>query len=76
LSSICSETKETIFAAFHTLSSEFKSFDTFCFNVEKQNFFSDTIHAGANFMLMCAQIASKIDQEQNKTLWVSSGTIW
>ena len=36
----------------------------------------DTIHAGANLMLMCAQIASKIELEQNKTLWVSSGTIW
>ena len=38
--------------------------------------FSDTIHAGANLMLMCAQINSTIDQEQNKTLWVPSGTIW
>ena len=38
--------------------------------------FSDTIHAGANLMLMCAQIASKIEQEQEKTLWVPSGTIW
>ena len=37
---------------------------------------SDTIHAGANLMLMCAQINSTIDQEQNKTLWVPSGTIW
>ncbi len=37
---------------------------------------SDTIHAGANLMLMCAQIANKIDLEQNKTLWVPSGTIW
>ena len=27
-------------------------------------------------MLMCAQINSTIDQEQNKTLWVPSGTIW
>ena len=38
--------------------------------------FTDTIQAGANLMLMCAQITSKIDQEQNKTLWVPSGTIW
>eukprot|EP00094_Tigriopus_californicus_P004988 TCALIF_04803-PB protein Name:"Similar to DLG5 Disks large homolog 5 (Homo sapiens)" AED:0.05 eAED:0.05 QI:159/0.84/0.87/0.96/0.93/0.93/33/0/2582 len=37
---------------------------------------SDIIHAGANLMLMCAQINSKIDQEQNKTLWVPCGTIW
>ena len=37
---------------------------------------SDMIHAGANLMLMCAQISTKIDQEQNKTLWVPSGTIW
>jgi len=39
-------------------------------------YISDTIHAGANLMLMCAQINSTIDQEQNKTLWVPSGTIW
>merc|ERR1719192_710852 len=39
-------------------------------------YISDTIHAGANLMLMCAQIASKIEQEQEKTLWVPSGTIW
>lgn len=37
---------------------------------------SDTIHAGANLMLMCSQIVNKVDQEQNKTLWVPSGTIW
>ena len=37
---------------------------------------SDMIHAGANLMLMCAQISTKNDQEQNKTLWVPSGTIW
>ena len=39
-------------------------------------FITESIQAGANLMLMCAQIATKIDQEQNKTLWVSSGTIW
>ena len=37
---------------------------------------SDTIHAGTNLMLMCAQIETKINQEQSKTLWVPSGTIW
>jgi len=43
---------------------------------EYKHLISDTIHAGANLMLMCAQIATSIDQEQNKTLWVPSGTIW
>jgi len=43
---------------------------------EYKHLISDIIHAGANLMLMCAQIATKIDQEQNKTLWVPSGTIW
>ena len=40
------------------------------------NLILDTIHAGANLMLMCAQIENKIHQEQSKTLWVPSGTIW
>ena len=43
---------------------------------EYKHLISDTIHAGANLMLMCAQVESKIHQEQNKTLWVQSGTIW
>lgn len=43
---------------------------------EYKSMISDTIQAGANLMLMCAQIATKIDQEQNKTLWVPAGTIW
>jgi len=38
--------------------------------------FSDTIQAGANLMLMCAQIATRIEQEQNKKLWVTMGSIW
>lgn len=38
--------------------------------------FLDTIHAGTNLMLMCAQIETKIREEQIKTLWVPSGTIW
>ena len=46
------------------------------FEILETSYVSDTIHAGANLMLMCAQVASKIDQEQNKTLWVPSGTIW
>jgi len=43
---------------------------------EYKHLISDTIHAGANLMLMCAQIESKIHQEQSKTLWIPSGTIW
>jgi hypothetical protein len=43
---------------------------------EYKHHISDTIHAGANLMLMCAQIENKIHQEQSKTLWVPSGTIW
>lgn len=39
-------------------------------------YISETIHAGANLRLMCAQIETTIDQEQTKTLWVPSGTIW
>merc|ERR1719412_2017386 len=49
---------------------------TLSLETDYKPYISDTIHAGANLMLMCAQIASKIDQEQNKTLWVPSGTIW
>ena len=56
---------KTIFEHTQKLDSEFK------------HLVSDTVHAGANLMLMCAQIESKIHQEQNKTLWVPSGTaIW
>ena len=43
---------------------------------EHRHLISDVVHAGANLMLMCAQIATSIDQEQSKTLWVPSGTIW
>lgn len=37
---------------------------------------SDVIQGGANLMLLCEQIKTKLDQEQNKTLWVPAGTIW
>ena len=30
----------------------------------------------AYLRLMCAQIETTIDQEQNRTLWVPSDTIW
>ena len=43
---------------------------------EYQHLLSDTVPAAANLMLITHQIQSKIDQEQNKTLWVPSGTIW
>lgn len=43
---------------------------------EYTHLISDVIQASANFMLMCTQIATKIEQEQNKTLWVPTGTIW
>ena len=44
--------------------------------LDYKNYISQTIHAGANLRLMCAQIETTIDQEQNRTLWVPSGTIW
>jgi len=37
---------------------------------------SDVIQGGANLILLCDQIATKIEQEQTKTLWVPAGTIW
>jgi hypothetical protein len=37
---------------------------------------SDVIQGGANLILLCDQIKQKIEQEQNKTLWVPAGTIW
>ena len=43
---------------------------------EFKHLISDTIHAGANLMLITHQIQTKIEQEQNKTLWVPGGTIW
>jgi len=43
---------------------------------EYKHLLSDTVPAGANLMLITHQIQTKIDQEQNKTLWVPSGTIW
>merc|ERR1712037_833177 len=42
--------------------------------LDYKNYISQTIHAGANLRLMCAQIETTIDQEQNRTLWVPSGT--
>ena len=43
---------------------------------EYKHLLSDIVPAGANLMLITHQIQTKIDQEQNKTLWVPSGTIW
>jgi hypothetical protein len=43
---------------------------------EYKHLISDVIQGGANLILLCDQIANKIEQEQNKTLWVPAGTIW
>ena len=43
---------------------------------EFRHLISEVIHAGANLMLICAQVAAKIDQEQKRPVWVPSGTIW
>lgn len=49
---------------------------TLSLEADYKPYISETIHAGANLRLMAAQIETTIDQEQNKTLWVPSGTIW
>ena len=43
---------------------------------EYKHLISEVIHAGANLMLICAQVAAKIEQEQQRPIWIPSGTIW
>ena len=43
---------------------------------EHGHLISDVVHAGSNIMLLCAQVASKIDLEQKRPIWIPSGTIW
>ena len=43
---------------------------------EYKHLISDTVPAAANLMLITHQIQNKINEEQNKTLWVPSGQIW
>ena len=43
---------------------------------EYRHVISDTVQAGPNIMLICAQVAAKIDQEQQRPVWIPSGAIW
>ena len=43
---------------------------------EYKHLISEVIHAGANLMLICAQVAAKIDHEQKTPIWIPSGSIW
>ena len=43
---------------------------------EYKHLICDTVPAAANLMLITHQIQNKINEEQNKTLWLPSGTIW
>ncbi|XP_069696680.1 disks large homolog 5 isoform X2 [Periplaneta americana] len=42
---------------------------------EYRQYISAVIPAGVNVAYMCTQIKAAVDQEQNKTLWVPSGTM-
>lgn len=38
-------------------------------------YFAAVLPAGGNVAYMCTQIKAAVDSEQNKTLWVPSGSI-
>jgi len=43
---------------------------------EYRHLISEIVPAGANLMLVCAQVVATIDQEQKRPVWVPCGTIW